>query len=234
MLKFNFTIICITVIFLNKGFSDSSAKSGFLDFNGYYDSNKSSILTINTLVNFQNGFQYFSLLNIYNGTESDTLTDTDQYYTEQNLRWQFSSTIPVDLTLQWNLRSGKANDRLRLGARWRIHSTKGVDAFFKSLGISYSINFHLFQMDFQDEYIWQMEHVYRINIMQQQLDNRIYLAGFGDHTFGGSNDPAWVTEHQLGIRLVDHFYLITEFRRNEYRSSKKNSLAFGAEYVVRY
>ena len=104
----------------------------------------------------------------------------------------------------------------------------------------YSINFHLLQMDFDPSPGWgfQMEHVYSINLFPKFLDNRAYLSGYADHAlnYGGSsagNNHVWVTEHQLGYRLINWLYAITELRYNDFLS-KKTGVGFGAEYKIQF
>lgn len=213
----------------------SKASGGFIDFNLYPYSKieNDSVFTINAFAKLPNRFSYFSLTNFYNQSDREELTDTENFYTEQNLRWALPRNIPFDLTVQWNLRSGKDNDRLRLGARWKMHQTPFFNKLLKAINMTYTINFH-FQFDHTDDTIWQMEHVYRINVLPDLLDNRVYIGGFGDHTFGGPDDPALVTENQLGVRLVDNLHAVAEYRRNEYRKGKENGLGIGLEYIVKF
>ncbi len=204
--------------------------TGFMDFNGYYDTNEQSVVTINLLANMPHGFQYFSLTNFTSPVETDQLGDMESFYTEQNLRWALPNHLPLDVTIQWNIRSGAENDRVRLGFRWRLDATKGIGDILKKLRSSYSVNAHLYQSDFQTETVWQLEHVYRINL----LSGRLYLAGFGDQTFASGSEQKWVAEHQLGFRLWDEWYAVAEYRLNQYQTGQEISIGYGMQYVIRF
>ena len=195
------------------------------------------MFTLNALVKLPHGFSYFSLLNLMNQSDHRPLADTTGYYTEQNLRYSPSPLVPLDLTLQYNLRSGDENDRLRLGFRWRLNDTPMVDIIFDYLHLAYSINFHALQIDRQDRYVWQMEHVARLSI--PHLDQRLYVAGFADHTFNGSTPEGapsapLVMEVQAGVRLFDQLHAVAEYRVNQYRVGSESNVAFGAQYVARF
>ena len=148
-----------------------------------------------------------------------------------------TDTAPIDLTVQGNMRSGEDNDRLRLGFRWRLNDTAFLSPFFKAINLSYSINFHAVQIDDVEADVWQMEHVFAMAF--PYLTDRLYLAGFIDHTFNEDlpdevpSDPA-VAEVQLGLRLVENFYAIAEWRLNQYRRSDVNNLALGVEYKIKW
>ena len=100
--------------------------SGFIDFNGYYDTREFSVLTYNILANM-NRFQYFSLTNYQSEKGSFDLEST---YAEHNLRWRLSKTSPLDLTVQYVLRGGADNDDYRLGIRARLNSIAKLSSFF--------------------------------------------------------------------------------------------------------
>ena len=143
-------------------FGQKNSEAGFIDFNYYYDIEAHTVLTVNILGKLPHGFHYFSLTNYPSPFNDDTLlNDADIFYTEQNLRWKIPKT-PLDLTAQWNLRNGNKNDRLRVGTRWLAASTPGLEKLFKALGGFYSLNFHLYQFDHEDNYVFHLEHVYRI------------------------------------------------------------------------
>jgi hypothetical protein len=223
--------------------SPSAAKgnsvSGFVDLNAYpYLSNvkSDSVFTLNLGAKLPLGFSYFSLLNVMNQSSESPFGDTNGYYTEQNLRFQPFAEVPVDLTVQYNLRSGDDNDRLRFGFRWLIDKTPYLGDPFKVISLSYSINFHVLQVDDEDNYVWQMEHVARLDT--PYLDRRLYVAGFADHTFNqgidGIPDNPVVLELQGGVRLVDELYAIAEYRVNQYRRNEESNLGVGAEYVIKW
>jgi hypothetical protein len=215
-----------------------SAAAGFIDLNAYpymSDVSNDNTLTINAFASLPQRLSYFSLSNFANQQDRNELSEFDAYYTEQNLRWKVSDTSPFDLTLQLNFRTGKDNNRHRLGVRWRFNDSDIFQAFFKRLNLSYSINFHLIQFDHEAGNVWQMEHV--IALKFPAISERLYLAGFIDHTFNQQLPASFpkhpvVAEFQLGYRLVNEFYLIAEYRINQYRRSDVNNLALGVEYKV--
>jgi hypothetical protein len=220
--------------------SSKKTIDGFLDFNGYYDTRDFSIITINALANFPYRFQYFSLTNFFSDIGDDNIFDLDSFYSEQNIRWSLSKKSPLDLTLQGVFRSGNNNDLMRSGIRWRLNNTKIFTKFFKKINVFYSINFHLLQTNFEDEINgWQIEHVYRINLFPKNFDNRVYLTGFADHNMTylaalQGNNHYWVTEHQLGIKLISELYAVFEYRYNEYLRSRKNGFGLGLEYKINF
>ena len=63
-----------------------------------------------------------------------------------------------------------------------------------------------------------MEHVYRLSF--PQLNERLYLSGFIDHTINQKSstnvpsDPI-VMETQLGFRIVENLFAVTEYRSNQ-------------------
>ncbi|WP_204602122.1 hypothetical protein [Paremcibacter congregatus] len=209
---------------------------GFIDFNAYpylSDTDNDTIVTINVAAKLENRFSYFSLLNL--GKKSGTEADTVTYYTEQNLRWKITETSPFDLTIQLNFRSGEKNDRHRLGVRWRLNDTPGLVDFFKALHLKYALNLHGIQFDHEAAYVWQMEHAFRM--VFPGISDRLYLAGFIDHTFNQDlpedlpRNPI-VAEVQFGVRLVENFFGITEYRINQYRRGETDNLAVGVEYKI--
>ncbi|MFT5207846.1 MAG: hypothetical protein ACI9CF_001606 [Candidatus Omnitrophota bacterium] len=214
--------------------NSSKASKGFIDFNWYYDIEKYSVMTVNIAATLPNNISYFSLNNFFNDFNDSDYTDFEDFYSEQNLTWAPPETRPIAWNIQWNLRSPDNNDRLRLAPQWRIHETPYLDKILGALNMTYKINFHAVQWDDEThgDYVWQMEHVYRVNVFPGWFDNRVYISGFADHTFGGPNNPALVTEHQLGVRVLDNWYAIAEYRRNEYRKGNEDSLGVGIEYKV--
>jgi len=225
---------------INSYADTKNSQSGFLDFNVYpymSDVENDNVVTINIASKLKGRFSYFSLTNFGNENNANELEDTTSFYSEQNIRWQVSEGSPLDLTLQMNFRSGQHNDRHRLGVRWRLNNTRYLESFFKSINLSYSINFHAIQFDRESADVWQLEHVYRMTF--PYLSERLYLAGFADHTFNQdlSNDfPSnpIVSETQLGYRISDNFYAIAEYRVNEYRLSDNSNFALGFEYKMQW
>jgi len=215
-----------------------NTRGGFLDFNVYphlSDIDNDSIFTLNTLAKLPNRLSYFSLINLINQDGSSGLSDSTNYYTEQNLRWQVSENLPIDLTMQLNFRSGEDNDRHRFGLRWRLNDTSFLQSLFQRINLNYAINIHAIQFDHEDANVWQIEHVLMLKF--PFISNRLYLSAFADHTFNQNlpshlpNNPL-VAEVQLGYRLINDFYLVTEYRLNQYRSSDVNNVALGAQYKI--
>jgi hypothetical protein len=213
--------------------------SGFVDFNLYYDSRKFGVVTINTLLRFPHRFQYFSLVNYSAPLDSGTPTDMESFYTEQNIRWGIHSKVPLDLTLQWILRSGASNDMLRLGFRWRVSNTPGIDRIFNAIGMFYAVNFHTYQLDFvsANGWRWQIEHVYKFQLLEPWLKDRVYIAGFIDHNLWIGGDDAdfrsrVVTEHQLGIRVFGGLHIVGEYRYNGFLSESRHGFGAGIQYLA--
>lgn len=219
---------------------NKNASAGFVDINVYgylSDIDADSVVTINTAASLPNRFSYFSLTNLINQPNSDELTDSTAYYTEQNIRWQLSSESPLDLTAQFNFRTGQDNDRHRIGARWRLNDTAWLKKFFSNIYLNWAINFHAYQWDSEPGYVWQIEHTYRMTF--PYINNRIYLAGFIDHTFNQDlpdDFPASpvVWETQVGFEILDNFYAIMEYRVNQYNRKDVNNLALGVEYLIKW
>lgn len=211
---------------------ENNNTTGFIDLNMYFDTREFNVMTINILAKLPNRFQYFSLTNYLGADQS---VDLASFYSEQNSRWQIKKMSPLDLTLQYVMRQGKANDDIRFGIRWRLSDAPKLKGFFSKLNISYSLNpmFFQFRANTNTKYMTQVEHVYRIKLYK----DRIYLGGFADQNFVYSNGKVafnWVTEHQLGTRIVDHLYAVVEFRINDFLESDNTGLGIGLEYVIKF
>lgn len=209
---------------------------GFLDFNGYYDTRKFSVMTLNILAKLPHRFQYFSLTNFEGPKQT---SDLSNYYSEQNIRWNIKKTIPIDLISQWVLKSDTNNDVLRFGVRWRLNSTTGLSKIFKKLNLSYSVSPYILQFGERTptKYFAQIEHVYRLKILPKYLGNRIYIAGFGDQNLinnDGKISMKWVSEHQIGVRLFNQFYAVVEYRINDFLPDNNNGLGYGLEYKIKF
>lgn len=212
---------------------------GFIDFNGYYDTRKAATFTVNTLLNFPYGIQYFSLVNYFNTPSSDELQDIEYYVTEQNLRVGPLENVPLDLAGQWLSLSGPDNDLLRFGVRAKVYAFPGIKEFFQHIGLSYFFTAFAVQTNLSqvDGYPFQIEHVYRWNILSNYLDERLYLAGFLDHNLvasAGEDVPASrvLTEHQLGVRVWRGFHTVCELRFNQYLPEQEVGVGLGLEYFV--
>ena len=120
----------------------------------------------------------------------------------------------------------------RLGVRWRFQDTPGpVGDFFRdTLKLRYSLNFHIIEDDGSG---WQMEHVYRRDF----LDGLIYIGGFADHNVNGTADSSdWVSETQVGVKLLGGFYAVAEYRYFSFASSSrfKQGVGIGLEYALQF
>lgn len=210
-----------------------------MDFNAYYDTRDFNVFTLNLLANLPYRVQYFSLTNIANNIGTNQNFDANNYLSEQNLRWQPTKAVPLDLSFQWFTQSGNSNDLARFGLRWRLHETPFIKTVLDKIGLKYWITFHGFQTDFKESPGWgtQIEHVYLLPLFPKTTKNRLYVSGFADHnllygTAYSGNNHRWVTEHQLGIRLIDQLHMVFEFRRNEFFPQKKNGLGMGLQYKI--
>lgn len=212
----------------------SHSNHGFIDLNAYRDTRSFSEFTINLLANPHPRVQYFAFSN---NTGASHTSETQSFYSEQNIRWKISKTSPLDLTGQLTLRSGEDNDNFKLGIRVRFNNVKSLEAFFRKIGLMYSLNFHVLEyhpVESVRSFV-QFEHAYQWWLLPDRLNRRLYIGGFADQNFraGSEQDEVmWVSEHQLGIRIVDQFYLVAEFRINDFLPSDNYGLGYGLEYKI--
>ena len=216
--------------------SASIPSTGYLDFNGYYDTRNHSEFTLNILGNTTKRFHYFSLTNYTGVTES---SDLAQFYSEQNLRFKLSNESAFDASLQWALREGQDNDDIKWGLRIRFNDLQFLSKLFKKLNMSYSVSTFIMELRQLNpvRYLTQLEHVYRIQVIPRLFGQRVYLSGFADQNMRymeGKQIIRWVTEHQLGIMLLKQFYIVAEYRINELLSSKKQGMGYGFEYKMSF
>lgn len=239
---FGYSLISLIfpVILLSINAQAAAKGEGFLDINAYpylSDVENDSTVTINVFHKFSSRFSYFSLNNLASESSDTELKHLDTYYSEQNLRWKIAETSPLDLTLQMNFRKGQKNNRHRIGVRWRLHDTDFLSDFMRSINLKYFLNWHAIQFDHDKGQAWQIEHAYRLKF--PYLSDRLYISGFIDHTFNEelpSNIPKnpIVAETQFGYRVYDSFYLVAEYRLNQYRRSDVNNFAIGMEYTLKW
>ena len=218
--------------------NSSSPGESYLGFNTYpylSDIKSDKIITINVATAPQQRFSYYGYLDIGNESRAAAFTDTENFYSEQNFRWQLTKTSPLDLTAQFNFRSGQNDDRQRLGIRWRLHDSPTLDNFFQRLHLNWSVNFHLLQFDQETGRSWQVEHDFKVTF--PNLTKRLYVSGFAEQTFNHSdgesipNNPL-VAEVQMGVQIVEFINFAIEYRLNEYRREGVNNLAVGVEYLL--
>ena len=208
-----------------------------MDFNGYYDNRGGSTFTINYLAILNKRLSYFSFINYQQGGfEVKNLNDFDFFYSEHNLTYSPFNKIPIDINVQAVLIGGEKNDKLRLAPSWRVHNTPVIDKFFKKINLAYGINFHVLQFGFHpplDDFTWQIEHFYKLDILPEKLNNRGYISIFADNTMGDEIAKGLVMEHQLGVRLWDQFYAVAEYRYFAYFHEKYQSgVGVGLQYLV--
>lgn len=218
--------------------------AGFLDFNVYpylADDPGDSVFTLNMLAILPRGFSYFGFVNFNNDPHRKPLMDTNGYYSEHTLNYTFWDKLPIDALIQYNARSGTANDRFRVGVRLRVDAVPYLGDLLKKMYVSYGVNFHFYQLDHQtDRYVTQIEQFGRMDF--PYLDNRLYISAFGDRTFneglqkllGLRRRNPLVSEIQAGLRLYDQVYFIYEFRILEYRPADVVNHAIGGEYVAKW
>ena len=105
--------------------------------------------------------------------------------------------------------------------------------------MSYALNPMLidFRKSTEVKYMTAIEHVYRINVLPKVFKNRVYLGGFADQNFIYNNNKLsfkWVSEHQLGIRVLDQLYLVLEYRINDFLPTDNYGLGYGLEYKIKF
>ncbi|HEX5661615.1 MAG TPA: hypothetical protein VFX59_30705 [Polyangiales bacterium] len=218
--------------------------AGFLDFNVYpYLANdkSDSIFSINMLAILPRGFSYFGFVNFNGDPKRNPFMDSGGFYSEHTLNYTFWDKLPIDALIQYNPRTGPANDRFRVGVRLRVDAVPYLGDLLKKIYVSYGVNFHFYQLDHQtDRYVTQIEQFGRMDF--PYLDNRLYISAFGDRTFNEGLQKALglrrknplVSEIQAGVRLYDQLYFIYEFRILEYRAADVLNHAIGGEYVAKW
>lgn len=209
---------------------------GFIDVNGYYDTRDATTFTINYLGVLTERLTYFSFINYQQFSFTDENEDFNDFYSEHILYFSPVKTLPFDLTVQGVLMGGRRNDKLRLGINWRAHATPKLGEILRRLNIRYSAAFHLLQFGYDfplDDFTWQIEHVWSIQILPKLTGRRIYISGFADQTIGGEIARGLISETQLGIRLVDQFYAVTEYRYFGYFPKEfRHGVGLGLQYLV--
>lgn len=104
--------------------------------------------------------------------------------------------------------------------------------------MSYSMNPMLLQFRKRTatKFATQIEHVYAFLIAPQTFGKRLYLGGFADQNMVYNADGGvsfkWVSEHQLGFRIVNRLFAVLEYRINDYLLTDKYGLGYGLEYKI--
>ena len=187
-------------------------------------------LTLTANARFPARISYFGYVNV-KGVVSDG--DVDFVRSEQTVRWRMSADLPLDLSAQAVLVDGSGNDFTQLGVSWRLHDTPGFAALFDRINLIYRLTFQLKRFSNSNDKGWQMEHFFRMRF--PGVSDRLYLSGFLDQTFDLRRPAAFpespiVTEIQAGARIWKDFYVITEYRVNQFRLGNEHNLAAGIEY----
>jgi len=204
---------------------------GLIDLNYYpYDTRDYSVYTINLAAHLPNRFNYFSFVNYTTSTGSTKNQDLEVFFTEQNLTWGFPAELPFDLIAQWVISNGLGGDLVRFGAGVQASAIPVVSSLFKQFGVFYIVHFFPMQIDSFGGYNWQIEHFYSFQILPQTLRERVFVYGFLDQNFGPAGNPT-VHEHNLGIRLIDRFHAVAEYRHNAFLP-KQQGFGFGLEYKI--
>jgi hypothetical protein len=175
-------------------------------------------------------FSYFGYMN-NRGVVSDGNAEFTR--SEQNLRWRISDDLPLDLNLQAIIVDGPGNDVTQLAVAWRVHDTPVLAAFFDRINMIYRVSFYFKRFSSGDDRAWQMEHFFKLRF--PGVSERLYLSGFLDQTFDLSlpeelPESPIVTEVQAGARIWNDFYVIAEYRINQFRLGKEHNFAAGIEY----
>jgi hypothetical protein len=107
--------------------------------------------------------------------------------------------------------------------------------FFKSINLSYAINLHAVQFDHEQGHIYPIEHTFMLKC--PNISERLYLSGLIGRTVNNRRPAHLLTnpivaEFQLGMRLVKHLFLTSEYRVNQYRRSDVHNLTVGLQYKM--
>ena len=184
-------------------------------------------LTLTANARFPARFSYFGYVNV-RGVFSDG--DVGFVRSEQTIRWRMSADLPLDLSAQAVIADGSGNDFAQLGVSWRVHDTPAFAALFERFNLTYRLTFQLKRFN---EKGWQMEHFFKMRF--PGISDRLYLSGFLDQSFdlglpATFPDNPIVTEIQAGARIWNNFFVVTEYRINQFRLGDEHNLAAGIEY----
>ena len=187
-------------------------------------------LTITINARLPQRFSYFSYLNFRGTLHSE---DFEFARSEQNLRWAIGDKLPLDLNLQAVIVQGSGNDFGQLGLGWRVHDTPALANFFDRINLIYRLTFQLKRFGSDDDSAWQMEHFFKLQF--PGVSERLYVSGFIDQTFDLDlpeqfpSSPV-VAEIQGGVRVWKNFYVVAEYRVNQFREGNEYNLAAGIEF----
>lgn len=230
-------VLGIVLAALSAHAQEGGAPKLMVDFSLYpYQHTVKDDVDFTTTINAQlpGRFSYFGYVNT-NGVVTDGSSRFVR--SEQNLRYSFSEYTPLDFNAQSVLIRGDSNDFYQIGIGWRVHDTPGWQDFFERINLIYRITFQLRQFSVDDNSGWAMEHFFRMTF--PNVSDRLYLSGFMDHSLNQAvpaNVPSnpIVAEIQLGMRMFDRFYAISEYRINQKRVDDEYNFAVGIEYKFRW
>ncbi len=222
-------LVCLLLPFSSYAQERRPAQIAFNFYPYLSDVKTDSDFTINILAPLPARFSYSSFINM-----SDVLSAGDPNFllTEQNLIWQVSARLPVDLVAQDIIRKGHDNDTIHLGIRWRLNNTPALASFFRAINLNYAVQIFPTRIDQRDVGGWQISHNYQMTF--PYISDRLYLAGFLDHNIDETSRPGItrdnvVSETQFGVRLYRQLYAVAEYRINDYRRSDNTNVGAGFE-----
>jgi hypothetical protein len=230
-------LICATVAAFAASAQESGRPKATIDFSLYpYQSKVKDDVDFSVTMNatLPGRFSYFGYASMKGIATSGSASFARS---EQNLRYTMSDKLPLDLSVQGVFAGAGGDDFYQLGFSWRVHDTAGWRNFFDRINMIYRMNFYLQRYAVDDASAWQMEHFFKITF--PQLSERLYLSGFVDQTFNQTLPDTMpsgpiIAEVQLGMRMFDRFYAISEYRLNQRRVGDEENLAIGIEYKVRW
>ena len=225
------SLICLLLPLLSQAQERRPAQVAFNFYPYLSDVKSDSDFTITTLVPLPSRFSYFSFINF---NETISTGDSNFMLTEQNLIWQVSEKLPLDLVAQDIIRKGHNNDTIHLGVRWRLNNTPALAAFFKAINLNYALQIFPTRIDQRDVGGWQISQTYQLSF--PYISDRLYLSGFLDHNIDETSRPGLtrdnvVSETQFGVRLYRQLYAVAEYRINDYRRSDTTN--FGAGFEIK-
>jgi len=226
-----FAFLCSAVSPATENKVEEKAKpTGFITPQYSYDTRDFNRFSVYISKQVSPQFQYFSFVHYNNGLGTTANGESTSTYTEQNFRYK-PFEAPLDLTAQWNMLSGADNDKLRFGFRWNLSGTSFLADVFGAINMKYFVNFHILQLDALDGFNWQVEHTYTVAVFPDVLDKRVNIVGWLDHYLGPTGSQV-ISEHLVGVRLVDRAELFTELRYNTFLAKDKFGAGFGLRYAM--
>jgi hypothetical protein len=222
-------ILLLILVFNSLQVLSQDQTKNFIDLNFYGDTRGFGTFTPNLKLDLSQNFSYFGFANINFHGDGQVL----RYYTENNIYYQIPKT-PFYLAQQYVSLSGTDNDLLRYGPRIIVSDLKYLKKLFKKINLYYELSAFPLQIDHSDGFDMGFEHFYIVKIFPKFFDDRLYLSGFLDHNleFGelSKSHSILVSENQLGFRLVNDLFLVSELRYNGYLSQDELGVGLGLEW----